>query len=342
MKIKLVKGKKGRNLESTATDVEKNAPKKATRSKKTTSKATLEELERKLRLFYTHVGEPQTDEKLAQIVRFYTGKSSITNLNVRLHSKYSCNLDTFTNSPTNSKKRGPTFLILEEDAPSSTKMLQKKTKLGKPTEEEERKTGQFFAAHEISVYGGSADGMASFTCPTPIMSFNQSPFPPAVNRAIELAGYSEPTPIQAVSWPVIMQGRDVVSVAKTGSGKTCAFLLPALDSILNKRAAGVGRNAKPSDGPAALVLCPTRELAQQIHGECEHFGRAVGVSSVCLFGGTMKWEQAHQLEQERQLVVATPGRMLDVLKLTKYDEPILRLGRVSMVILDEADRMLGW
>jgi ATP-dependent helicase YprA (DUF1998 family) len=306
--------------------------------KKKKVKAGLPELELKLRSFYTHVGEALPDAKLAQIARFYTSKASIADLNARLHAKYSCTLDTYTNAPDKSKKRsGPTFLILE-DTPEP---VGKKIKLDKPIQEDDRKTKHFYAQHEISVYGGSADGMTSYTCPPPVMSFEHSPFPGPVNKAIEQAGYTDPTPIQAVSWPVIMQGRDVVSVAKTGSGKTCAFLLPALVHILAKRAAGVGRKAKPSDGPLALILCPTRELAQQIHGECELFGSAVDVSSVCLFGGTMKWEQAHQLEQERQLVVATPGRMLDVLKLTKYEEPILRLGRVDMVVLDEADRMLG-
>eukprot|EP00267_Zea_mays_P052371 XP_020405420.1 putative DEAD-box ATP-dependent RNA helicase family protein isoform X2 [Zea mays] len=142
------------------------------------------------------------------------------------------------------------------------------------------------------------------------------------------AGFSAPTPIQAQSWPIAMKGRDIVAVAKTGSGKTLGYLLPGF--ILLKR---LHHNSR--EGPTVLVLSPTRELATQIQDEAIKFGRSSRISSTCLYGGAPKGPQLRELERGADVVVATPGRLNDILEMNKVS-----LRQVSYLVLDEADRML--
>lgn len=118
------------------------------------------------------------------------------------------------------------------------------------------------------------------------------------------AGYKAPTFIQAQAWPIAEEGRDLVAIASTGSGKTCGFLIPAFMHILR-----AGRD--PIDGPIALVLAPTRELAQQTQEEVMKFGRAVNVRSACLYGGAPRGSQGQQLRRRPHIVIATPGRLTD-------------------------------
>ncbi|EEC70022.1 hypothetical protein OsI_00586 [Oryza sativa Indica Group] len=145
---------------------------------------------------------------------------------------------------------------------------------------------------------------------------------------VQQAGFSAPTPIQAQSWPIALRNRDIVAVAKTGSGKTLGYLIPGF--ILLKR---LQHNSR--DGPTVLVLSPTRELATQIQDEAKKFGRSSRISSVCLYGGAPKGPQLRDLERGADIVVATPGRLNDILEMRRVS-----LHQVSYLVLDEADRML--
>ena len=162
----------------------------------------------------------------------------------------------------------------------------------------------------------------------PIQHFNEAPFPPSIMTVLDSAGFTNPTPIQSQGWPIALSGRDVVGCAETGSGKTLAFILPAIVHIL----------AQPPlshrDGPIALVLAPTRELAVQIQTEADKF-RGTGVRTICLYGGTSRGPQIGMLRRGAEIVVATPGRLIDML-----EGGITDLARVTYLVLDEADRML--
>ncbi|BAT87742.1 hypothetical protein LR48_Vigan09g173700 [Vigna angularis] len=174
--------------------------------------------------------------------------------------------------------------------------------------------------HEVTATGGDI--------PPPFMTFDATGFPPEVLREIYSAGFSNPTPIQAQTWPVALQGRDIVAIAKTGSGKTLGYLIPAF--ILLRQ-----RHNNSLNGPTVLVLAPTRELATQIHNEVIKFGRSSRVSCTCLYGGAPKALQLKELDRGADIVVATPGRLNDILEMKKID-----FGQVSLLVLDEADRML--
>ncbi|KAL3813805.1 hypothetical protein ACJIZ3_015073 [Penstemon smallii] len=141
-------------------------------------------------------------------------------------------------------------------------------------------------------------------------------------------GFSAPTPIQAQSWPIALQGRDIVAIAKTGSGKTLGYLMPGFVHLRQRR-----NNTKL--GPTVLVLSPTRELATQIQDEAVKFGRSSKISCTCLYGGAPKGPQLRDLDRGVDVVVATPGRLNDILEMRR-----ISLRQVSYLVLDEADRML--
>ncbi|MBA0845464.1 hypothetical protein Goarm_022482, partial [Gossypium armourianum] len=150
----------------------------------------------------------------------------------------------------------------------------------------------------------------------------------AALQLIHSAGFSSPTPIQAQTWPIALQSRDIVAIAKTGSGKTLGYLIPAF-MLLRQR------HNNPLNGPTVLVLAPTRELATQIQEEAMKFGRSSRVSCTCLYGGAPKANQLKELDRGADIVVATPGRLNDILEMKKIE-----FGQVSLLVLDEADRML--
>ncbi|KAI3821586.1 hypothetical protein L1987_09154 [Smallanthus sonchifolius] len=164
--------------------------------------------------------------------------------------------------------------------------------------------------------------------PAPFMSFESTGFPPELLREIYAAGFASPTPIQAQTWPIALQNRDIVAIAKTGSGKTLGYLIPAF--MLLRRC-----HNNPQHGPTVVVLAPTRELATQIQDEAMKFGRSVRISCTCLYGGAPKGPQLKELERGADIVVATPGRLNDILEMRKVD-----FRQVSLLVLDEADRML--
>lgn len=167
--------------------------------------------------------------------------------------------------------------------------------------------------------------------PKPVQSFSQCGVGIASLNVISSLGFQGPTAIQAQAIPTIMSGRDVIGVAKTGSGKTIAFLLPMFRHIKDQR------SLSSFEGPIGLVMTPTRELATQIHKECKPWLKALGLRAVCAYGGTPIAEQIAELKRGAELVVCTPGRMIDL--LTANQGRVTNLKRVTYCVLDEADRM---
>jgi len=172
--------------------------------------------------------------------------------------------------------------------------------------------------------------------PDPVQRFDDAPFSKKIRQGLAAAGFTAPSPIQAQGWPVAVEGRDLVAVAKTGSGKTLGFLLPAFRAI-SKGLAGTdeGKGAAAS-APSVLVLAPTRELVSQIEAECAKFEHCSKVKSLAVFGGAPKGPQLKALKEFRpQVLVATPGRLQDLMEMKA-----VTLKQASFLVLDEADRML--
>jgi len=157
------------------------------------------------------------------------------------------------------------------------------------------------------------------------MSFQSLGLAPALLRAVEEQGYTEPTPIQKQAIPLGLGGRDVIGSAQTGTGKTAAFLLP----ILQRLADGQSRTLR------ALVLVPTRELAEQVLGAARDYGRHMGMEAVAIYGGVGMEPQTRALRRGVDIVIATPGRLLDHMGRGHVD-----FSALEVLVLDEADRML--
>ncbi|KAK4694915.1 ATP-dependent RNA helicase DDX46/PRP5, partial [Lecanoromycetidae sp. Uapishka_2] len=167
--------------------------------------------------------------------------------------------------------------------------------------------------------------------PKPVQKWSQCGLGVQSLEVIHKLGYEKPSSIQAQAIPAIMSGRDVIGVAKTGSGKTIAFLLPMFRHIKDQRP------LDSLDGPIGLVLSPTRELATQIHKECKPFLKALSLRAVCAYGGAPIKDQIADLKRGAELIVCTPGRMIDL--LAANSGRVTNLRRVTYVVLDEADRM---
>ncbi|KAN0117407.1 P-loop containing nucleoside triphosphate hydrolase protein [Hyaloscypha variabilis] len=167
--------------------------------------------------------------------------------------------------------------------------------------------------------------------PKPVQKWSQCGLNVQSLEVIRKLGYERPTAIQMQAIPAIMSGRDVIGVAKTGSGKTIAFLLPMFRHIRDQRP------LEGSDGPIGLIMTPTRELATQIHKECKPFLKAMGLRAVCAYGGAPIKDQIADLKRGAEVIVCTPGRMIDL--LAANSGRVTNLRRVTYVVLDEADRM---
>ena len=165
-----------------------------------------------------------------------------------------------------------------------------------------------------------------------VRTFNDLRLTPAMRETIARAGYSTPTPIQGQAIGPILEGRDLIGCAQTGTGKTAAFAIPTVELLVgaDSRLAKLG-----GAGPRALVLAPTRELALQIAETFDMLGRAQGVKTVVLIGGESMGPQLAGLQRKPDVIVATPGRLFDHL-----ERRTLALGTLRIVVLDEADRML--
>ncbi len=166
---------------------------------------------------------------------------------------------------------------------------------------------------------------------TPI-TFASLNLDPKILKAVEETGYTTPTPIQQQAIPFVLEGRDLMAMAQTGTGKTAAFTLPLLQRLLPQ----ANTSASPAKHPIrALVLAPTRELAIQVEDSVKTYSKHVALRSTCVFGGVDIKTQKPDLMKGVEILVATPGRLLD-----HVESRNLQLGQVQVLILDEADRML--
>jgi ATP-dependent RNA helicase RhlE len=154
-------------------------------------------------------------------------------------------------------------------------------------------------------------------------------------QAVAEEGYEEPTPIQVAAIPEVLSGRDLMATAQTGTGKTAAFSLPMLQILSERRARANGNGNGGSKGARALILTPTRELALQIDASFRAYGRHLPFRSAVILGGVPMGGQIKALSKKPDIVVATPGRLLDLV-----NQGYVRLNSIQMLVLDEADRML--
>ena len=162
------------------------------------------------------------------------------------------------------------------------------------------------------------------------MTFDQLALTPALLKNVRRAGYEIPTPIQEATIPLVLRGQDVLGCAQTGTGKTAAFALPILQCLAEKPVQG--------DAPRvirALILTPTRELAQQIQDQFELYGKGLPLRSVVIYGGVGQQQQVDALHRGADIVVACPGRLWDLM-----GQGYVRLDWIEVFVLDEADRML--
>jgi len=163
-------------------------------------------------------------------------------------------------------------------------------------------------------------------------SFESLGLLPELLRAIAEQGYTEPTPIQAQAIPVVLAGRDLLAAAQTGTGKTAGFTLP----LLQRLAPTATKSFSPALHPVrCLILTPTRELAIQVHESVQTYGKHVPLRSFCVYGGVNINPQIEALKKGVEILVATPGRLLDLIQ-----QKALTLRTVQILVLDEADRML--
>ncbi|KAG9032472.1 mRNA splicing protein prp28 [Tulasnella sp. JGI-2019a] len=169
--------------------------------------------------------------------------------------------------------------------------------------------------------------------PLPLRSWQESSIPPTILDIISQVGYEEPSPIQRQAIPIGLMNRDVIGIAETGSGKTAAFVIPMLVYIQQLPPLS---DENRHLGPFALILAPTRELAQQIESEAKKFAKPLGYTCVSIVGGRSVEEQQFNLREGAEIIIATPGRLKDVI-----DRHVLVLSQCTYVVMDEADRMVN-
>ncbi|MBI3146337.1 MAG: DEAD/DEAH box helicase, partial [Pseudogulbenkiania sp.] len=161
------------------------------------------------------------------------------------------------------------------------------------------------------------------------MSFSSLGLIEPLLKILDLRGYQTPTPVQALAIPAILSGHDLMAAAQTGTGKTAGFALPLLQRL--------AMDGPPvnSNSVRALVLVPTRELAEQVHESFREYGAALQLKTAAIYGGVSINPQMMKMRRGLDVLVATPGRLLDL-----FDHNALRFSAVSMLVLDEADRLL--
>lgn len=164
--------------------------------------------------------------------------------------------------------------------------------------------------------------------PRPISSFKQTGFDHQLLKEISSLGFDHPTPIQSLAIPTALTGYDLIALAKTGSGKTFAYLWPLITHIIDQPQMELG------EGPIGLVLVPTRELATQVYMESKKFTKCYNIRAVPIYGGAGKYEMTKALKEAPEMVIATPGRLIEMIQNKSTN-----LRRCTMVVLDEADRM---
>lgn len=162
-----------------------------------------------------------------------------------------------------------------------------------------------------------------------MLKFNELPLLETILKNVQAAGYETPTPIQAQSIPSLLEGKDLLGIAQTGTGKTAAFTLPMLQKL-----AGRDFSLSPMQ-PRSLILAPTRELASQIKEQLDKYGKDLKIKNAVIFGGVGQAAQVAALRNGLDILIATPGRLLDLM-----NQGFCKLDKVEIFVLDEADRML--
>lgn len=198
------------------------------------------------------------------------------------------------------------------------------------TQEEQENTGINFDAYEdipVETSGGNV--------PPPVNTFAEIDLGEALNQNIRRCKYVKPTPVQRHAIPISLGGRDLMACAQTGSGKTAAFCFPIISGIMTGQPAQRPPRGVRTVCPLALVLSPTRELSMQIHEEARKFSYQTGVRVVVAYGGAPINQQLRELERGVDILVATPGRLVDLLERARVS-----LSMIRYLALDEADRML--
>ncbi|CAI9288558.1 unnamed protein product [Lactuca saligna] len=191
---------------------------------------------------------------------------------------------------------------------------------------------QKMSVEEVAVYRKQLElKIHGKDVPKPIKTWHQTGLTTKILETIRKLNYDKPMPIQTQALPIIMSGRDCIGVAKTGSGKTLAFVLPMLRHIKDQPPLMSG------DGPIGLIMAPTRELVQQIHSDIRKFTKVMGLTCVPVYGGSGVAQQISELKRGAEIVVCTPGRMIDILCTSAGK--ITNLRRVTYLVMDEADRM---
>lgn len=185
----------------------------------------------------------------------------------------------------------------------------------------ELEVSEFREANQMKILGRDV--------PKPILDFTDVVFGEGIERYFKKNDFRAPMPIQAQGWPMALAGRDMVGIAQTGSGKTISFALPALVH------AAAQTPLRPGDGPIVLILAPTRELCMQIHEVVEEYDKFFRMRSLAVFGGVSAFPQRQALRRGVEVLVATPGRLIDLM-----EQGVVHLSRVTYLVLDEADRML--
>ncbi|AQL07151.1 Putative DEAD-box ATP-dependent RNA helicase family protein [Zea mays] len=170
--------------------------------------------------------------------------------------------------------------------------------------------------------------VSGFDVPRPIKNFEDCGFPVPLMNAIAKQAYQKPTTIQCQALPIVLSGRDIIGIAKTGSGKTAAFVLPMIVHIMDQP------ELEKEEGPIGVICAPTRELAHQIYLEAKKFAKPYNLRVAAVYGGVSKFDQFKELKAGCEVVIATPGRLIDLLKMKA-----LKMFRATYLVLDEADRM---
>ncbi|AQL07150.1 Putative DEAD-box ATP-dependent RNA helicase family protein [Zea mays] len=194
---------------------------------------------------------------------------------------------------------------------------------------EEKPSISGMSDQEVADYMKSlAIRVSGFDVPRPIKNFEDCGFPVPLMNAIAKQAYQKPTTIQCQALPIVLSGRDIIGIAKTGSGKTAAFVLPMIVHIMDQP------ELEKEEGPIGVICAPTRELAHQIYLEAKKFAKPYNLRVAAVYGGVSKFDQFKELKAGCEVVIATPGRLIDLLKMKA-----LKMFRATYLVLDEADRM---
>ena len=200
---------------------------------------------------------------------------------------------------------------------------------------------QWMGENRIEVHNLTKPSSIPLKSPSPCLDFSTMPIPPKLVSYLQSHDYARPTPIQSVAIPFALAGRDIIGSSPTGSGKTLCYIVPLIVHTLGQSYALHSplktRYVKEAEGPIAIVMVPTRELAEQIAAVAKPFFSLFDLSLLCITGGQSEWEQKKALfNHHYHCVIGTPGRLIEII-----NEKYLPLKWCSFIVLDEADRMVS-